>query len=141
MAKSRQSSQRAPMLSPSTLPVLPDLNEEIYERAGITKDDRAQLLKRVFDKTVKRLSATHVKTFSHKGTVIYSDPLVDHATQGKAIDQAQTMIGLTKHEPPKVTSKATIHLPDWGTARSIGLNEPPTNVTPITTLDVKNSDA
>jgi hypothetical protein len=103
------------------------LNEEIFTRAGISKDDRAALLGRLFKKTVKRIGATHLKVFSYEGEVVYSKPLVDHQTQGKAIDQALQLVGLQKQDAPKITVKATINLPDWGLARS---KQTPTNVTP-----------
>ncbi len=117
--------QRGSLQATSGLPTIPDINEEIFDRAGISKDDRAQLLKKVYDKTVKRLSATHVKTFSHMGGVVYSQPLVDHATQGKAVDQAMQLVGLQKQDAPKVTIKATVHLPDWSTKRTKIVNESP----------------
>jgi hypothetical protein len=100
-------------LTVNTLPTIPDVNEEIFERAGISKDDRAQLLKKVFHKTVKRIGATNVKVFSSDGEVIYSKPLVDHVTQGKAIEQALHLVGLQKQDAPKVTVKAIVQLPDY----------------------------
>lgn len=110
--------KRKNALATNALPLLPDINEEIFTRAGISKDDRAQLLSRVFHRTVKRLQATHVKTFSHEGKILYSKPLVDHVTQGKAIDQALQLVGLQKQEAPKVTIKASINLPAWSTKRT-----------------------
>lgn len=126
--------KRKNALAASALPVIPDINEEIFTRAGITKDDRAQLLKSVFDKTQRRLKATHVKTFSHMGRVIYSAPLVDHVTQGKAIDQALELVGLQKQEAPKVTIKATVNLPDWATQQA------PKDITPRPTPKEKISN-
>ena len=106
--------KRKNALALDSLPQLPNVNEEIFERAGISLDDRAQLLKRVFDKTVKRLGATHVKVFYDKDTGIqYSKQLVDHTTQGKAIEQAIQLVDLKKQEAPKVTIKAEIRLPDY----------------------------
>lgn len=107
----------------TSLPRLPDINEEIFLRAGITLEDRAQLLKKLFDKTVKRLSATHVKAFHHKDSgIVYSKPMVDHATQGKAIDQALALTGLQKQEAPKVTIKAEVKLPDWAQGNIIDVS-------------------
>jgi len=97
----------------SGLPALPDVNEEIFERAGISKDDRALLLKRVFDRTTKRLGATHVKVFQSEGDILYSKPLVDHGTQGKAIDQALQLVNLQKQDAPRVTIKLQVKLPDY----------------------------
>jgi hypothetical protein len=101
------------------LPKIPDINEEIFKRAGITEEDRALLLRKVFDKTVKRMSATTIKTFNNNGEVVYSKPLADHATQGKAIDQAMVLglTGVKKQEAPKVTIKAVVHLPSFATKR------------------------
>lgn len=128
------SKPRQHMLSPSTLPILPDLNEEIFTRAGISKDDRAELLGRLFRKTAKRLDATHVKVFSDKGSIVYSKPLVDHVTQGKAIDQALELVGVSKQSSPKVVVKAVINLPDWGLARSTKDSARLTDVTPNNVL-------
>lgn len=110
--------KRKNALAVNALPTIPDINEEIFNRAGISKDDRAQLLKRVFDSTVRRLGAKTVKTFSHMGSVIYSEPLVDHVTRGKAIDQAMELVGLQKQEAPKVTIKATVNMPAWALQRT-----------------------
>ena len=114
------------------LPVIPNINDEIFERTGITKDDRARMLKKLFDSTEKRLGAMHVKVFNHNGVVITSDPLVDHGTRGKAIDQAMQLVGLQKQEAPKVVIKANVVLPDWA-------NPKPVDITPGNTEDEKES--
>jgi len=110
------------------LPTVPDINEEIFARAGITKEDRAQLLRKVFDKTVKRMQATEVKAFNYKGEIVYTKPMVDHVTQGKAIDQAINLglVGVKKQEAPKVTIKAIVKLPAFATK---GMKDPK-NITP-----------
>lgn len=97
----------------SLLPAIPNINDEIFERAGITKDDRAKLLNSIFKKTIERLEAKHVKVFNHNGKIIRSSPLVDHATQGKAVDQAMQLVGLSKDAQPKVIVKANVTLPEW----------------------------
>ncbi len=97
----------------NSLPALPDINEEIFERAGISKQDRADMLGRVFKRTQRRLGATHVKVGFGKYGVQYSKPLVDHTTQGKAIDQAMSLIGLQKQDAPKIIVKAQVVLPSW----------------------------
>lgn len=101
------------------LPKVPDINEEIFRRAGITEEDRALMLKKVFDKTMKRLDASHRKVFCSNGEVLYSKPLVDHATRGKAIDQAMSLglVGVKKQEAPKVTIKAVVRLPSFATKK------------------------
>lgn len=111
MSKSRKDNQIR------NLPKVPDINEEIFARAGITKEDRAALLRKVFDKTVKRISATQIKAFNNNGYIVYSRPMVDHVTQGKAIDQAMNLglVGVKKQEAPKVTIKAVVHLPSFAT--------------------------
>lgn len=97
------------------LPKVPDINEEIFRRAGITEEDRAMLLKKVFDKTIKRMDAKHTKVFNNNGNIVYSKALEDHSTQGKAIDQAMTLglVGVKKQEAPKVTIKAIVRLPSF----------------------------
>lgn len=129
------SNKRKNPMAAKMLPQIPDINEEIFQRAGISKDDRASLLKKVFDKTVKRLSATHVKTFMHEGNIIYSDPLVDHTTQGKAIDQAIPLVGLQKQEAPKVTIRAEVRLPEWALDepknKTIVINAPKVDHVPL----------
>lgn len=97
----------------SMLPVIPDINDEIFERAGITKEDRAQMLAAVFQRTKQRLTAKEKKVFCQNGEVIYSKELDDHATQGKAIDQAIQLVGLSKQTQPKVIVNAVVKLPDW----------------------------
>ncbi len=102
---------------PGGLPIIPDINEEIFDRAGISKQDRADLLAKVFAKTVKRMSATHVKVFAHEGELTYSKPLVDHTTQGKAVEQALQLVGLQKQEAPKIVVKAVVTLPSYAVPR------------------------
>lgn len=101
------------------LPKVPDINEEIFRRAGITDEDRAVMLKKVFDKTMKRLDASTRKVFCSNGEVIYSKPMVDHVTRGKAIDQAMSLglVGVKKQEAPKVTIKAVVRLPSYATKK------------------------
>ena len=112
--------QRNP-LAVNALPIIPDINEEIFERAGISKDDRARMLSKVFARTERRLGATHVKVFHDKDSgIVYSKPLVDHVTQGKAIDQALELVGLQKQEAPKVTIKAVVNLPDYAKPKATG---------------------
>jgi hypothetical protein len=105
--------KRKNALAVNSLPVLPDLNEQIFERAGISLQDRADLLTRVFKRTGKRLQATHIKVFHDQDGTHYSKPLVDHTTQGKAIDQAMQLVGLQKSEAPKIILKASVMLPAW----------------------------
>lgn len=110
------------------LPVIPDINDEIFDRAGITKEDRARLLAKVFKSTEQRLGANEVKVFHNKGEIVYSKPLVDHATRGKAIDQAMQLVGLQKQEAPKVTIKANVILPSWAVPASDPKDITPTSV-------------
>ena len=107
------------------LPVIPDINDEIFERAGITKEDRARMVSKVFKSTEQRLGAMEVKVFHDKGDVVYSKPLVDHGTRGKAIEQAMQLVGLQKQEAPKVTIKANVILPSWAVPQ-----QDPKDVTP-----------
>lgn len=116
--------KRNQTLQTNHLPVLPNLNDEIFERAGITKEDRARMLQKVFKSTERRLDAMQVKVFNDNGRIIYSQPLVDHGTRGKAIDQAKDLIGITKNEQPRVVIKANVVLPDWA-------NPKPVDITPV----------
>ena len=116
-----------------SLNLLPDINEEIFEKAGISKQDRADLLKRIFHKTLQRTQATQLKVFHDKDNgITYSKPLVDHVTQGKAIDQALQLVGLQKQEAPKIIVKAVVKLPDWAVPAL-----PPKSIGPVVTVLAK----
>ena len=113
----------------SLLPAIPNINDEIFERAGITKDDRAKLLNSIFKKTIERLEAKQVKVFNHNGKIIRSSPLVDHATQGKAVDQAMQLVGLSKDAQPKVIVKANVTLPEWACPKPVDITPKPAPMT------------
>jgi len=92
---------------------VPDPNQALWEAAGITAEDRANLLREAFVVTRQQLRATKVEYFSHQGKVKEKHKVADHPTRAKAAERTLHLLGVSKPKEVKVVRKVNVVLPDW----------------------------
>ena len=112
----------------NALPAMPDPNEVLFEKAGITPEHRAALLQKAFSTTEAALNAVETKTYQYRGEVLYSRPLTDHATRLRAAEQAKELAGLKRDVSPQIHVKMNVTLPEWAS----GDDDPVIDITPKT---------
>ena len=88
-------------------------NEYLYDLAGITKEERGDLLRLAFDVARKHLKAKSKKVFNFQGALTYSKLLPDLGIQSKAVDHATNLAGLSQKDTPKIEVKVSINMPPY----------------------------
>ena len=97
-----------------------DPGEELYRLAGITMEDRANLLKECFRVASESLHAMRIDRSSFRGKFLDSKQSIDYASRLRAIEAAQNLAGIAKGKEPKPQVVVHIVTPEWACLGSGG---------------------
>lgn len=85
----------------------------LLEKAGVTEEEQAQLVRAAVDTTKRLLTAEKVQYFAHEGVVTDERRVADHATQARAVELVHDFLGTNAARQRTVVVEHHVELPEW----------------------------